>query len=168
MLAERPGSAAYSTTGVRRPGSRYHWLTVTCAVVHSRRREQVVHSFRDWRFRPEQGCPTAWHVGYAPGASGEWPLGDTRGQWTTHRVVAPTICRSLPVRSMRLLNVEEVALMAVQSVDVLTADEAAQYLRVSRKTLYRLVSAGKIPGQKVGRSWRFRRANLVAFLGAEK
>jgi len=58
--------------------------------------------------------------------------------------------------------------VAVKPSDVLTADEAADYLRVSRKTLYRLVSAGKIPGQKVGRSWRFRRADLVAFLGAGK
>lgn len=52
--------------------------------------------------------------------------------------------------------------------DVLTADEAAKYLRVSLKTLYRLVAAGQIPGQKVGRSWRFRRADLVAFLQAKQ
>jgi excisionase family DNA binding protein len=58
--------------------------------------------------------------------------------------------------------------MVANPSDVLTADEAARYLRVSRKTLYRLVSAGQIPGQKVGRSWRFRRADLVAFLGARK
>jgi excisionase family DNA binding protein len=56
--------------------------------------------------------------------------------------------------------------MAGKPADVLTADEAAEYLRVSRKTLYRLVSAGKVPGQKVGRSWRFRREDLVAFLKA--
>ena len=50
--------------------------------------------------------------------------------------------------------------------DVLTAQEAAAYLRVSLKTLYRLVAAKSIPGQKVGRSWRFRRADLIAFLQA--
>lgn len=50
--------------------------------------------------------------------------------------------------------------------DVLTADEAAHYLRVSLKTLYRQVRAGQIPGQKVGRAWRFRRADLIAFLQA--
>jgi excisionase family DNA binding protein len=54
--------------------------------------------------------------------------------------------------------------MVAESDDVLTAEEAAMYLRVSLKTLYRLASAGKIPGQKVGRAWRFRRADLVAFL----
>jgi excisionase family DNA binding protein len=56
------------------------------------------------------------------------------------------------------------AAMARESTDVLTADEAAKYLRVSLKTLYRLVAAGKVPGQKVGRSWRFRKTDLVAFL----
>ncbi len=56
--------------------------------------------------------------------------------------------------------------MADQPSDVLTADEAADYLRVSRKTLYRLVTAGKVPGQKVGRAWRFRREDLVDFLKA--
>lgn len=56
--------------------------------------------------------------------------------------------------------------MTEGSPDVLTAEEAAQYLRVSLKTLYRLVSAGKVPGQRVGRAWRFRKADLVAFLQA--
>lgn len=56
--------------------------------------------------------------------------------------------------------------MADKPSDVLTADEAADYLRVSRKTLYRLVTAGKVPGQKVGRAWRFRREDLVDFLKA--
>jgi excisionase family DNA binding protein len=54
--------------------------------------------------------------------------------------------------------------MARELADVLTAEEAADYLRVSLKTLYRLVAAGQVPGQKVGRSWRFRKADLVAFL----
>jgi excisionase family DNA binding protein len=54
--------------------------------------------------------------------------------------------------------------MSKESTDVLTAIEAADYLRVSLKTLYRLAAAGKMPGQRVGRSWRFRKADLVAFL----
>ncbi|MGQ0623247.1 MAG: helix-turn-helix domain-containing protein [Sporichthyaceae bacterium] len=54
--------------------------------------------------------------------------------------------------------------MAGQSAEVLTAVEAADYLRVSLKTIYRLASAGTVPGQKVGHSWRFRQADLVLFL----
>jgi excisionase family DNA binding protein len=56
--------------------------------------------------------------------------------------------------------------MAGESAEVLTAEEAASYLRVSLKTLYRLAAAGQVPGQKVGRAWRFRRADLVSFLQA--
>jgi len=38
---------------------------------------------------------------------------------------------------------------------VLTIDELAAYLKASKSTLYKLLSEGKIPGQKVGRHWRF-------------
>lgn len=54
--------------------------------------------------------------------------------------------------------------MAGESTGVLTAEEAAKYLRVSVKTLYRLVAAGDVPGQKVGRAWRFRQVDLDALL----
>lgn len=48
--------------------------------------------------------------------------------------------------------------------DVLTSEEAAALLRVSRKTLYRLARNRELPGTKVGRSWRFHRADLIDFL----
>lgn len=47
---------------------------------------------------------------------------------------------------------------------VLTSDEAAAYLRVSVKTLLRLVHRGELPGTKVGRSWRFHRADLESLV----
>jgi excisionase family DNA binding protein len=37
-----------------------------------------------------------------------------------------------------------------------TVDEIAADLHVHRITIYRLLKAGKIPGFKVGRVWRFR------------
>lgn len=37
-----------------------------------------------------------------------------------------------------------------------TVDEIAADLHVHRITVYRLLKAGKIPGFKVGRVWRFR------------
>lgn len=54
------------------------------------------------------------------------------------------------------------------SSGVLTAVEAARYLRVSLKTVYRLVGTGQIPGQKVGRAWRFHKADLDSHLRARK
>jgi excisionase family DNA binding protein len=41
-----------------------------------------------------------------------------------------------------------------------TAEEAAKYLRLHVKSIYRLARDGKIPGRKVGGSWRFHRDAL--------
>jgi excisionase family DNA binding protein len=41
--------------------------------------------------------------------------------------------------------------------NVLTAEEAAAYLRVSTVLVRRLAQVGQLPGMKVGRQWRFRR-----------
>jgi len=48
--------------------------------------------------------------------------------------------------------------------DVLTADEAAGFLRVSTKTILGLAKDGRLPGEKVGRAWRFLRADLISFV----
>ena len=47
---------------------------------------------------------------------------------------------------------------------VLTIDELAVYLKVSKSTLYKLVQEGKVPGQKVGKHWRFRRETIDEWL----
>ncbi len=41
--------------------------------------------------------------------------------------------------------------------EMMTVDEVAQYLRVSRSTVYRLLRDGEVPASKVGGYWRFRR-----------
>ena len=46
----------------------------------------------------------------------------------------------------------------------LTLDEAVKFLGTSKPTLYRLLGQDLIKGLKVGRQWRFRRADLVAYL----
>lgn len=48
--------------------------------------------------------------------------------------------------------------------EVFTFEEAKKYLKVSSSTLYRLVQRRKIPASKVGRSWRFRKEKLIAWL----
>jgi excisionase family DNA binding protein len=48
--------------------------------------------------------------------------------------------------------------------EILTVQEVANYLRISRSTIWRWCSEGKLPAFKVGRSWRIRRTiveNLV-------
>ena len=45
--------------------------------------------------------------------------------------------------------------MAASSNDIMTIEALAEYLKISRSTLYKLVQAGRLPGQKVGKRWRF-------------
>lgn len=46
----------------------------------------------------------------------------------------------------------------------LTTDEVLAYLQVNLRTVYRLIDAGKLPAVRVGRQWRFRRADIDAWL----
>ena len=47
--------------------------------------------------------------------------------------------------------------------DIMTIHDVAVYLKITEKTAYRLVSEGKIPGFKVGGSWRFNRSEIVSW-----
>lgn len=44
--------------------------------------------------------------------------------------------------------------------DILTIQEIAAYLKIKEKTAYDLAAKGKIPGFKVGGSWRFKRSQV--------
>ena len=48
--------------------------------------------------------------------------------------------------------------------DVLTIEELSAYLKIPKSTLYKLVREGKIPSQKIGRHWRFRKAAIDLWL----
>ena len=48
--------------------------------------------------------------------------------------------------------------------DVMTAQQAAEFLQTSRDTIIRKARAGELPAAKLGREWRFRRADLDAWL----
>ena len=49
-----------------------------------------------------------------------------------------------------------------------TAEETAKYLRLHVKSIYRLARDGKIPGRKVGGSWRFHRDALDLWIKNER
>lgn len=53
---------------------------------------------------------------------------------------------------------------AAQPDSVLTIDELAVYLKIAKSTLYKLAQEGKVPGQKVGRHWRFHRETIDKWL----
>lgn len=49
------------------------------------------------------------------------------------------------------------------SDEIMTISDIAAYLKITEKTAYRLVSEDKIPGFKVGGSWRFNREEIQAW-----
>jgi excisionase family DNA binding protein len=44
--------------------------------------------------------------------------------------------------------------------EILTVQEVADYLKVSRTTVWRWCSTGKLPAFKIGRGWRVRWADV--------
>ena len=52
-----------------------------------------------------------------------------------------------------------------ESVELLTVNEVATTLRVSKMTVYRLIHAGQLPAIRVGQSLRLPRGSVDAFLG---
>ena len=47
---------------------------------------------------------------------------------------------------------------------VLSINELSAYLKISKSTLYKLAQEGKLPGQKVGKHWRFRKEAVDRWL----
>jgi len=54
--------------------------------------------------------------------------------------------------------------MATPSDDIMTIEALAAYLKISRSTLYKLVQNGRLPGQKVGKRWRFHKEAIDEWL----
>ncbi len=52
--------------------------------------------------------------------------------------------------------------------EILTIQELALYLKLNEKTAYRLASEGKLPGFKVGGSWRFKRVDIEKWIEEKK
>ena len=51
--------------------------------------------------------------------------------------------------------------------EILTLKEVAQYLKLAEKTAYRLAAEGKLPGFKVGGSWRFKREEIEKWIAEQ-
>lgn len=52
--------------------------------------------------------------------------------------------------------------------EILTLKEVAQYLKLAEKTAYRLAAEGKLPGFKVGGSWRFKKEDIEMWIQKQK
>lgn len=51
--------------------------------------------------------------------------------------------------------------------DILTVEEAAAFLKISKRSLYKLLKQGKIPGKKLLNRWRFDRDRLRRWISDE-
>ena len=52
--------------------------------------------------------------------------------------------------------------------EILTLKEVAEYLKLAEKTAYRLAAEGKLPGFKVGGSWRFKYSDIESWIEVNK
>jgi len=50
------------------------------------------------------------------------------------------------------------------SSEIMDVEALAAYLRIPRWSVYRLAAAGRLPGAKVGRHWRFHKALVDEWL----
>lgn len=44
--------------------------------------------------------------------------------------------------------------------EILTVDDISSYLKIAKKTVYKLAVDWKIPTFKVGKAWRFKKADI--------
>lgn len=52
--------------------------------------------------------------------------------------------------------------------EIMTLKEVAEYLKLAEKTAYRLAAEGKLPGFKVGGSWRFKASDIDRWIEEQK
>lgn len=48
--------------------------------------------------------------------------------------------------------------------EILTIEEAAMYLKIGKRSIYKLAKEGKIPGKKVLNKWRFEKESLRSWV----
>ena len=51
---------------------------------------------------------------------------------------------------------------------LMTIDEVAKYLRMKKVTIYKHAQEGKIPGFKVGSSWRFKKTTIDKWIAEQE
>jgi excisionase family DNA binding protein len=52
--------------------------------------------------------------------------------------------------------------------EIMTPSEVAALLKIHLKTVYKLAEKGVIPGNRIGRSWRFNRNDVLELVSSSK
>lgn len=51
--------------------------------------------------------------------------------------------------------------------EIMTPSEVANLLKIHLKTVYKLAEKGVIPGNRIGRSWRFSRSDVLTLVSSK-
>ncbi len=51
--------------------------------------------------------------------------------------------------------------------EIMTPSEVAALLKIHLKTVYKLAEKGVIPGNRIGRSWRFSRSDVLELVSTQ-
>ncbi len=54
-----------------------------------------------------------------------------------------------------------------ESAQIMTVEEVADFLKLSKITIYKLVKKGQLPGFRVGNSWRFRKDKILEIISKQ-
>ena len=77
--------------------------------------------------------------------------GDDVKIWKDWRVLASSKLITISLKGEPVMDREG---------EILTLDEISAYLKIGKRTAYRLAQKGEIPAFKLGGTWRFRRSEL--------
>lgn len=56
----------------------------------------------------------------------------------------------------------------IRKPSLMTVDELAKYLRMKKVTIYKHAQEKKLPGFKVGSTWRFKKATIDRWIEAQE
>ena len=82
------------------------------------------------------------------------------------RVPAPRL-RWHVLCSMALLNSRKNSEGELRMEEIMTPSEVANLLKIHLKTVYKLAEKGVIPGNRIGRSWRFSRSDVLELVSSK-
>jgi excisionase family DNA binding protein len=79
-------------------------------------------------------------------------------------IVATLVSRHLGERGQALGSYSFQPYDAPDPPEVMDPEQAASFLQIEPEIVIEMAEAGKLPGRKLGKVWRFSRAALVAWL----
>jgi len=78
------------------------------------------------------------------------------------------VCVNLLVPQFSHIFTYSLMMGKTMSDEIMTLKEIANYLKLAEKTAYRLAAEGKLPGFRVGGSWRFKRDDVLQWIEEQK